>query len=138
MPVVDVAIVVGLVTSTDLLLLLISLDEARVPLPFTFHLEHHSYQALVNETSVLNRRQSRRSAPLRVRGGVGGQPSLGTLSDCRERRGFEDRDPDSCVRCPPLPVSGCRRCLQADADWKNIVEHATNRGRTDPAGRRRL
>ena len=46
-PVVDVANrLVGLVTSTDLLLLLISLDEARVPLPFTFHLEHHSHASV--------------------------------------------------------------------------------------------
>jgi CBS domain-containing protein len=33
---------VGLVTSTDLLLLLISLEEAKVPLPFMFQLEQHS------------------------------------------------------------------------------------------------
>jgi CBS-domain-containing membrane protein len=33
---------VGLVTSTDLLLLLISRDEARIPLPFVFDLESHS------------------------------------------------------------------------------------------------
>lgn len=31
---------VGLVTSTDLLLLLIRLDEAKIPLPFVFDLEH--------------------------------------------------------------------------------------------------
>jgi hypothetical protein len=33
---------VGLVTSTDLLLLLISLEEAKIPLPFMFHIEQHS------------------------------------------------------------------------------------------------
>lgn len=33
---------VGLVTSTDLLLLLIPLEEAKIPLPFVFDLEHHS------------------------------------------------------------------------------------------------
>ena len=39
-PVVDGANqLVGLVTSTDLLLLLISLEEAKVPLPFLFHIE---------------------------------------------------------------------------------------------------
>jgi len=32
---------VGLVTSTDLLLLLISLEEAKMPLPFVFDLEQH-------------------------------------------------------------------------------------------------
>jgi acetoin utilization protein AcuB len=32
---------VGLVTSTDLLLLLIRLDEAKIPLPFVFDLEQH-------------------------------------------------------------------------------------------------
>ena len=32
---------VGLVTSTDLLLLLISLEEAKVPLPFVFDLEQY-------------------------------------------------------------------------------------------------
>jgi acetoin utilization protein AcuB len=32
---------VGLVTSTDLLLLLIRLDEAKIPLPFVFELEQH-------------------------------------------------------------------------------------------------
>lgn len=39
-PVVDAADrLVGLVTSTDLLLLLISLDEAKVPIPFQFELD---------------------------------------------------------------------------------------------------
>ena len=33
---------VGLVTSTDLLLLLIPLEEAKIPLPFVFDLEHYS------------------------------------------------------------------------------------------------
>lgn len=33
---------VGLVTSTDLLLLLIPLEEAKIPLPFAFELEQHS------------------------------------------------------------------------------------------------
>jgi len=33
---------VGLVTSTDLLLLLISREEAKIPLPFMFHIEQHS------------------------------------------------------------------------------------------------
>lgn len=33
---------VGLVTSTDLLLLLIPLEEAKIPLPFLFELERHS------------------------------------------------------------------------------------------------
>lgn len=33
---------VGLVTSTDLLLLLIPLEEAKMPLPFEFDLEHYS------------------------------------------------------------------------------------------------
>lgn len=42
-PVVDAANqLVGLVTSTDLLLLLISRDEAKIPLPFVFDLEQHS------------------------------------------------------------------------------------------------
>jgi CBS domain-containing protein len=42
-PVVDGANqLVGLVTSTDLLLLLISLEEAKVPLPFVFQLEQHA------------------------------------------------------------------------------------------------
>ena len=33
---------VGLVTSTDLMLLLLRPDEAKVPLPFVFDLEHYS------------------------------------------------------------------------------------------------
>ena len=42
-PVVDGANqLVGLVTSTDLLLLLISREEAKIPLPFVFELEQHS------------------------------------------------------------------------------------------------
>jgi CBS domain-containing protein len=42
-PVVDGADqLVGLVTSTDLLLLLIPLEQARIPLPFVFELEQHS------------------------------------------------------------------------------------------------
>ena len=42
-PVIDDADqLVGLVTSTDLLLLLIPLEEAKVPLPFVFTLEQHS------------------------------------------------------------------------------------------------
>ena len=42
-PVVDSANqLVGLVTSTDLLLLLIPLEEAKIPLPFVFELEQHS------------------------------------------------------------------------------------------------
>jgi acetoin utilization protein AcuB len=42
-PVVDDAKrLVGLVTSTDLMLLLIRLDEAKVPLPFQFELKEHS------------------------------------------------------------------------------------------------
>ena len=42
-PVVDGANqLVGLVTSTDLLLLLISREEAKIPLPFVFDLESHS------------------------------------------------------------------------------------------------
>jgi CBS domain-containing protein len=42
-PVVDGANqLVGLVTSTDLLLLIISREEAKIPLPFVFELEQHS------------------------------------------------------------------------------------------------
>jgi CBS domain-containing protein len=42
-PVVDRANqLVGLVTSTDLLLLLLSREEAKIPLPFMFHIEQHS------------------------------------------------------------------------------------------------
>ena len=42
-PIVDAANqLVGLVTSTDLLLLLISLEEAKMPLPVVFDLEQHS------------------------------------------------------------------------------------------------
>lgn len=43
MPVVDDSTqLVGLVTSTDLLLLLITLNEAKVPIPFQFQLEEHA------------------------------------------------------------------------------------------------
>jgi acetoin utilization protein AcuB len=38
----DNSSLVGLVTSTDLLLLLVRLDEAKVPLPFVFEIEEHS------------------------------------------------------------------------------------------------
>jgi len=42
-PVIDGANrLVGLVTSTDLMLLLIRLDEAKIPLPFQFELKEHS------------------------------------------------------------------------------------------------
>lgn len=37
---------VGLVTSTDLLLLLITLEEAKIPLPFVFTLEQHPADTL--------------------------------------------------------------------------------------------
>lgn len=52
-PVVDGANqLVGLVTSTDLLLLLISREEAKIPLPFMFHVEQHSAASVSSQDRV--------------------------------------------------------------------------------------
>jgi CBS domain-containing protein len=46
-PVVDAAEkLIGLVTSTDLLLLLITLDEAKVPIPFSFEIEEQMFETV--------------------------------------------------------------------------------------------